>query len=60
MRDILITGTDFLGETQWNFNQSYFAGYHWASEIVSSDQSNASRQLAVDCMTRLETLAGNL
>lgn len=60
MRDILIAGTDFLGETRWNFNQSYFAFYHWASETVSSDQSNASRQLAVDFMTRLETLAGNL
>lgn len=55
LRDIPIARTDFLGETRWNFNQSYFAFYHWASGTVSSDQINASRQLAVDCMTRLET-----
>lgn len=60
LRDILIAGTVFLAETLWDINESYVAFYHWASEVGQNDQSDSSRRLAVDCMTKLETLAGNL
>lgn len=60
LRDILIAGTEFLAETLWDINESYVAFYQWASEVGQNDQSVASRRLAVDCMTELEILAGNL
>lgn len=60
LRGILIAGTDFLSETLWEINENYFAFYRWASEVGPNDQSAASRRLAVDCMTELEMLAGNL
>lgn len=57
--EILSSGTDFLTETLFEIDQSYFAFRRWASEVGQDDQSNASRRLAGECLAKLDTLAGN-
>lgn len=61
LRNILCAEEDFLAETVWDVvNGSYIAFYPWASNVGQNDQSAASRRLAVDRTTKLETLAGNI
>lgn len=59
LRAILISGTDFLTETFWEVDESYFAFSRWASEVGPDDESNFSRRLAMEAMANLDTLAGN-
>lgn len=56
--DILITGREFLRETSSdvNSNESYFAFYRWASEVVNDDPRATSRRIAANCMSTLERL----
>lgn len=60
LRDILLVGTDFLAETFWETDQSYFAFFHWASDVGPNDQSTAARRLAMGCLTKLDRLGRNL
>ena len=59
LRDILISGIDFLSETLWELDESYFAFHRWASGVGQDDQSISSRRLASEAMTMLDTLAVN-
>ena len=59
LRDILLSGNDFLAETLLEIDESYFAFHRWASGVGQRDESTASRRLAGECITKLDTLAGN-
>lgn len=59
LRYILLSENDFLTEILLEIDESFFAFHRWASGVGQHDKSTASRRLAGEFITKLDTFAGN-